>query len=360
MNIGLICKRHYTNKDLIQSAFGRLFYFPKFWHEQGHQLSITLADYYSLRRQQAEHDSIAYNSIPVFPLPQLFYKQALTQHRTNRIDIIVASGDALMGHYGNQIAKALGIPFVFDLYHDYSEFRIASFPALKEKYYNALREAKLVVCDSQPLAERVIQYQENTKVFPQGTDTTVFFERTKRDTRAQLGIGDDVSYFGYTGSLDRRFHIDLVMQTLRILNERGGKGFKLLIAGKNVSKFNLAHPNVIYLGELAQEQIPTVISACDVMIMPLINEGLAQTCNPCKLSEYIACNRPMVTTNFSNISDYLSKQHSIVEVDTAENFAEKIRTQSKTPKLYELKPSMLWSNIGAQYLDALQECVNVQ
>lgn len=357
MNIGLVCKRHYTNKDLIQSAFGRLYHFPKSWHEHGHQLSITLADYYSLRREQAEHTSISYNSIPIFPLPRLFYKRALAQHRSNNIDIIVASGDALMGHYGNRIAKALGIPFVYDLYHDYAEFRIASLPTLKAKYYNALREAKMVACDSQPLAERIHQYQENTKVFPQGTDTNVFFEQPKEVARSLLGIADNVSYVGFTGSLDRRFNLDLVLQSLERLNELGGKAFKLIIAGKNVNNFNLAHPNVIYLGELAQDQIPIVISACDVMIIPLINEGLAQTCNPCKLSEYIACKRPIVTTNFSNIEDYLTKQHSIVDVSTAEAFADKVLNQSRAPTIYELKPTMLWSNIGERYLKNLQKCV---
>ena len=45
MRIYLICKRYYTNKDLIKERFGRLYHLPKEWAANGAEVWVNAIDY---------------------------------------------------------------------------------------------------------------------------------------------------------------------------------------------------------------------------------------------------------------------------------------------------------------------------
>lgn len=45
MRIYLICKRYYTNKDLIKERFGRLYHLPKEWVANGAEIWVSNSRY---------------------------------------------------------------------------------------------------------------------------------------------------------------------------------------------------------------------------------------------------------------------------------------------------------------------------
>ncbi len=359
MNIGLLCKRFYTNRDLITKPIGRLYHFPLVWQRQGHRVYTQLADYYSFKKNTRCFEGLHYHSRSIFPSPWHFEKSALAFFKQNKVDIIVASGDALMGHLGLRITKMLNIPFAYDLYHDYAYFGSSKIPGMKQKYYNAVRNANLVGCESDALATRMRQYQKNAVAFTQGTDPSIFKPMEKIQAQKILGLNGQFCYLGITGSIDNRIDIALVNEAIQLLNQTNKNRYKLLVAGINAGHFNLNAEHIHFIGEVAQTDVPTVLSACDVLLLPMKKEKLGLTCNPCKLSEYIACQRPIVSTRFSNMDDYL-KPESLCDTHTAKSLMQKILHQLENPTFYDLPNTMTWNNIGNRYLEALKACIDNQ
>lgn len=360
LNILLICKRHYTNKDLIKDRFGRLFHFPKIWMEMGHSVTVLAADYLSFRNSTHEIEGITFHSLgfPSFGIDYLHRITAIA--RTTRCDLVIGSCDSHFGYIAVKLAKKLGVPCVFDLYHHYADFGTNRIPGMKAMYFSSLANADLVVCDSKPLEEKIRPYNHYTHVAPQGTDPAVFKPLPREQCIRDLRLDPARKYIGYTGTLDDRFDYDCLIQAMETITGRDSS-ISLLIAGTNLSGFDLNREFIHYLGELPQERIPTVINACEVMCIPYTLTDLASTCNPCKLSEYIFCGAPIVASSISNVTDYLpaSREFCYVPGD-ATSLAAALSGQLADPVTEIMDEGLTWRNIGLAYLDELNKLYNVK
>jgi glycosyltransferase involved in cell wall biosynthesis len=63
-------------------------------------------------------------------------------------------------------------------------------------------------------------------------------------------------------------------------------------------------PNVHLLGQRPYESVAAYMAACDVLIMPWNSSDWIKACNPVKLKEYLAVGKPVVTTEFAELSQY--------------------------------------------------------
>ena len=353
MNILLICKRHYTNKDLIRDRFGRLFHFPKVWSERDNQVTVLAADYLSFRNSRHEIEGISFYSLgfPSFGVDYMHRVNAIA--RAGEYDLVIGSCDSHFGYIALKLAKKLGVPCVFDLYHHYADFGTNRIPGMKSMYYSSLVNANLVVCDSKPLEEKIQSYNNNTYVAPQGTDPLVFKPLPREQCIKELHLDPARKYIGYTGALDSRFDYDCLIQAMETITGNDSS-ICLLIAGTNLSEYDLNREFIHYLGELPQERIPVVINACEVMCIPYKLTDLASTCNPCKLSEYIVCGLPIVASSISNITDYLpvSRELCYTPGDAA-SLTESLLRQLTVPVTETMNRELTWEYIGSAYLDEL-------
>jgi glycosyltransferase involved in cell wall biosynthesis len=84
-----------------------------------------------------------------------------------------------------------------------------------------------------------------------------------------------------------------------------------------------ARKNVWFLGQKPYEQIPHYGKCFDVAIMPWRQNRWIEGCNPIKLKEYLALGKPVISTPFPELEQYLD----VVNVaKTPEEFAQYIRT----------------------------------
>jgi glycosyltransferase involved in cell wall biosynthesis len=353
LNILLVCKRHYTNKDLISDRFGRLFHFPKVWREKGNQVTVLAADYLSFSNSTHEIAGVTFHSLGFPSLGFDFLHRINAIARTRKYDLVIGSCDSHFGYIALKLAKKLGIPFVFDLYHHYADFGTNRIPGMKAMYYSSLANANLVVCDSKPLKEKIQPFNNNTHIAPQGTDPSIFKSLPREQCIRELCLDPARKYIGYTGTLDNRFDYDCLIQAMEKITGND-TSICLLIAGTNLSGYYLNRDFIHYLGELPQERIPVVINACEVMCIPYKLTDLASTCNPCKLSEYIACGLPIVASAISNVTDYLpvSRELCYVPGDAA-SLSESLLRQLATPVTETPSEELTWETIGSNYLDEL-------
>ena len=112
----VLCKRHYTNRDLITDRYGRLFHLPYELGRLGNEVLVLAADYQSRSAPRTRADSVRFESIPlsvhrVVP----FYRRVREAVRDFSPDVIVASSDTQFVWLGKRLARLEGTPFAFDI-----------------------------------------------------------------------------------------------------------------------------------------------------------------------------------------------------------------------------------------------------
>lgn len=66
MKIAFLCKRYYTNKDLISDQFGRNFELPKLLKNSGHEVVVFALDYKGKKIERVTLAGVQFLSLPVF------------------------------------------------------------------------------------------------------------------------------------------------------------------------------------------------------------------------------------------------------------------------------------------------------
>lgn len=154
MNIHLLCKRYYTNKDLLNDRFGRLYHLPVQLARLGAEGSVTAIDYRNPKPESISAAGVTFRTAPATParLPGLIPK-LYRAIRATRPDILIASGDSHVGYIGLRIARRLGVRFVFDVYDYYPAFPGNRIPGMKAMFRATVGNANRVLCASEPLRE---------------------------------------------------------------------------------------------------------------------------------------------------------------------------------------------------------------
>jgi teichuronic acid biosynthesis glycosyltransferase TuaH len=112
--------------------------------------------------------------------------------------------------------------------------------------------------------------------------------------------------FGYTGSL-HSWRVDL-----KILEAMAQKfpTASIVLVGPNfwpddsLKQLVERFPNIIQTGSVPYSEIPLVMAQFDVCIVPHNQDAFTESLNPIKLWEYLACGKPIVSTNVAGFRDY--------------------------------------------------------
>jgi glycosyltransferase involved in cell wall biosynthesis len=301
MRFFMLAKRFYTNKDLIGDRFGRLYHLPVELGKLGHEGFVIAADYRSKERVGIAEKGVEFGTEPltVARLPR-FSLRLLREARRFRPDVILASGDIHLGFLGLLLARLLGVELVFDVYDNYEAFASARIPGLKSLFHFTLRRADLVVCAGEPIRRLVAQYNDSTAVIPNGVDKTLFRPIDQSEARSELGIPDTEQVVGYFGAIAPNRGVETLVEAVRALRS-SGRQIRLLLAGVVTVDIDRTEGWIDYRGVVSQELVAMLINGCDVAVIPYRRGEQIDFSAANKLSEYIACSVPVVTTD---VSDY--------------------------------------------------------
>ena len=356
MVITFVCKRLYTNRDLIDDQFGRLFHIPVRLARLGHRVSVFALDYRRGRpRQEATVDGVRFVSIPAAAVFDIIALAARVYSgiRRSKPDILVASGDTHIGGLTALIARVENRPWVFDVYDDYRYFASAKIPGMTLLFRRLLRQAAHVVTASRPLASRFAGDSQRITVVENGVDPLVFRRLDKAYCRSILGISPNEAVIGYLGSITRERGIDILLQAfkqLRAVSENA----RLLLAGHVDGGMPLKGPGIDYRGLIPQSEIPVLIGACDVAVIPYVKDPLMDATNACKIAEYLACGVPVVATRVSNMAELFSATPEILaEPGSPKSLFDTLRLQLERRIVPELPEGLLWQNLTAIFETAV-------
>ena len=221
---------------------------------------------------------------------------------------------------------------VFDLADDIPEMirhapQIPSFlrglGSLMGLYYlkKSIKTSEMVTMTTPELRNHYKIPKEKVEIIPNGVDTQQF--SYIYNSKENLGL--DGFIIGYVGVLREWVDFKPVFKAIKDLNTE----IKLLIVGSEGAfretkelafKYGVSD-RVIFTGMITYSQVPKYLSAMDVGIIPFNLGGIGHNALPIKLFEYMACEKPVISTKISSLTKlfpenilYVSDENDYVNV----------------------------------------------
>ncbi|OUS11966.1 glycosyl transferase [Gammaproteobacteria bacterium 53_120_T64] len=212
--------------------------------------------------------------------------------------------------------------------------------------------ADLILCASQRLVAKFPCAP--TRLLNHGVDLALFAKPSPR----ALDLPDDGRPIaGFYGSISHWLNLDLLCTVIKQLPE-----WHFIFIGKIVVDVSALAglDNVRFLGERPHRQLPSYCQHWNASLLPFIDNSQIRACNPLKLVEYLACGRPIVTTNFPALQAY----RGLVQIaDQAPAMIEALQASRQLHDLAGFSPATRqtvadkdWASqaqLTAQWLDAL-------
>jgi len=163
-----------------------------------------------------------------------------------------------------------------------------------------LRRADRIIAVTQGVAEWYSRHRPSTAartvVIPIGVDTTGFRPQDRETARKRFGVRARYACL-YAGRLSPEKRIDVLVRAARDLRDA-----EIIVAGTGPAgpplKDMARGVPVRFLGAVSREDMPLLINAADVVVLPSEYEGL-----PTLALEALACGKPVVATPVGAIPD---------------------------------------------------------
>ena len=152
---------------------------------------------------------------------------------------------------------------------------------------------------AEPIAKKII-------FSPNAADYD-FFSRQRNcapNPKISGSVGRYSIVLGYYGALAAWFDYALILEVAR---RRGDWLFVLVgydFDGSLSRLDDAALPNILKIGAQPYRELPSYISGCDVMIIPFLINKVTVATSPVKLFEYMACQKPILTSELPECARY--------------------------------------------------------
>ncbi len=341
--------------DLRKTAPNRLHHFIRHL-SQKHEITVicindwwkaSLVDtskYYRDFKDVLDNIEIKYiTEKKISPFKQEFLSPRLMKLESSSskdFDVILNYNTLISGYY---VTKKLNLPMIYDLADDLPEMiaNSSQIPILlrplgrwigRSMLKRNIAIAKKVTGITKTLQDNYSIPDEKFELIPNGVDTEVF-KKVKGDLRERLGL-EDSFVLGYVGVLREWVDLTPVYQAIKNL-----ENVKLLIVGEEgmlkknremVRRYGV-EDKVIFTGTISYTKVPQYISAMDVCLIPFKHNAISQNAVPLKLFEYMACERPVISTRLKGVMEVVGGM--ILYADTVDEYITQIRNLLENPDL---------------------------
>jgi glycosyltransferase involved in cell wall biosynthesis len=171
-------------------------------------------------------------------------------------------------------------------------------------------------------------YSPRMVVIPNGYDSSLFFAQDVGICRNELGLSMKKKIILSVGNLlEVKGHKHLIKAIESVIKHR--KDVQCYIVGSGILERKLKEQvisaelqdYIIFVGGKSHDEIPLWINACDMFVLPSINEG-----NPTVMFECLGCGKPFVGTKVGGVPEIISSEDYGLLVDSkdSKDLAEKI------------------------------------
>jgi glycosyltransferase involved in cell wall biosynthesis len=178
------------------------------------------------------------------------------------------------------------------------------------------------------------------------------------ESRKQFGLPEAIPLIGYFGSMEPERGISDLIDAVGVLRDKDMSA-EILIGGKAHPDVDLAKPWVRYLGNVEFEKMPAALASCDLLALPYRHGVFVDNASSCKIAEYIAMGRPIVSTRSPNLLENFPEQAAQLDGLLATpgdvgDLAASLEAQLEARRLVDMPKEMSWREIGDSMLAALE------
>lgn len=211
---------------------------------------------------------------------------------------------------GRHLKEQYGVPVVVTA-HGYDAYELPFLNEIWERRARAVLNAADAIITVSKRNEECIRRLGVTKpvhVIPNGFRSDLFYPRDQGECRRVLGLPLDRKILLTVGNLvEVKGHRYLVEAMGQVVKER--EDVLCVIVGSGPLKGQLERQirdlglegHVRLVGGRPHEEIPLWMNACDVFVLPSLNEG-----NPTVMFECLGCGRPFVGSDVGGVGDIIS------------------------------------------------------
>ncbi len=345
MHILILSKRQYTNKDLLDDKYGRVFELASELNHLGHRITgLSLSYQHRLDNKfdfntENEHKFqwFSFNKTPyIFTSLWKIWQSLMIVFSQDKPDVIWAGSDVIHIFIAHLAKRKYHIPVCIDLYDNLESFGLTKIPSFRTLLRHALKHSDAITCISSSLSEHV-QKQVNPKapiyILENAIPRHIFHTMNKNACRKQYQIPPDAICIGTVGSLTRDRGIDTLYKAFELLSNENNN-IHLVLAGKYEDKFPPPDSmNVHYLGAVEYSETVSVFNILDAAIICNVNSEFGKYCFPQKFYEIVACKIPLLAANVGVLTGILKDQpYLLYEYDNEINLAQKISGQLAEPR----------------------------
>ena len=201
--------------------------------------------------------------------------------------------------------------------------RSLSDPNKIKKYENIFfKDADLVFVTSHRFFGIAKQFNDVVYNIPSGIDESKF------PPKNEPSVPDDIKtvkhpIIGYTGAISDVFDQELILRLADYLPEIN----IVLVGPKFVDIAQLkSRKNIIILDEREHSLMPSYINSFDVALIPYVVNEATDSVYSCKLNEYLALGRAVLSTNLKEIRIFNEKNNNLIEISVdSDDFIEKAK-----------------------------------
>jgi len=306
------------------------------WREEGRRELVSRRKVYSVSRILKDSPvTVIRPSILKIPLldyvSMLFsYRREIDRQMREFAPDIVVSNDILTTYLVYRAARKRDIPTVFysiDIDHRLVPFRFLQ-PLAKIMERRNIRSADLVMAINKGLRDYVIRMGANHGTIPvlrPGIDFQRYNPATDGgEIRSRYGIKPADKVLLFMGWV---YHFSGLKEVARGLSDMNDEGVKLLVVGDGDAVADLEriregyglNGQLILTGRQPHETMPAFIAAADVCLLPAYNNEIMRDIVPIKLYEYMAMQKPIVSTRLPGIVQEFGEDSGLVYVDRPED-----------------------------------------
>lgn len=358
LRIAVMCKRRYTNQDVISNRFGRLYEIPRHLALRGHDVRCFCIDYYNAGNGEWIHEAspgaLAWESYSLGSWrPDRLARypaHLLSGLRKFGPDVVVGASDIPNLALASWLAGKLGALLVSDLYDDFTSFKQARIPGFTQLLGRSVAASDLVFTVSGEL-KRIVEARwapnGDVVVAPNAVDPTVFWPGSKADARRRLNLPASAKLVGTAGSLYRAKGIETLYSAWEIISSIR-PDVHLVLAGPYES--SLPPPGaerVHYLGSLPHTEVGTLINALDVAVATVDDNAFGRSCFPQKAFEILACRVPIAAADVGAMTSlFANHTGSLYEAGNPQSMAECVVRQMEAEQGPPI-PLLRWDEVGA-------------
>jgi glycosyltransferase involved in cell wall biosynthesis len=146
--------------------------------------------------------------------------------------------------------------------------------------------------------------EQKMTVIPNGADTKMFDLKRSDPAKVRKDLNlPNAKLCVYSGRLDGWAGMQIILRLCSIARTKK-PDLRFLLVGSGDNE-KIQGENILCLGEMPHEKIPTVLATADLILIPFPNDDVSHAASPLKLFEAMSMCKPIVASRVSGIQDVI-------------------------------------------------------